>query len=204
MNLLRAVKEPSLQRRWLFLFFGGVCTGIVYANLMGARYVDQIRLLSDYLLQKYRGSEILNGELFWYCLRARILPVCYIWIFGLILFGCAVGYVYVFWYGFSSGFLLSVATLRFGMKGILLCVTGVLPQYIFYIPAMLVTLLAGSTVSMRLYGKENYSHTIAGGRRKLIGIYFTLLIGITVVCIIGALTESYVNPIFLKRILSLF
>ncbi len=204
MNLFRAIKEPSLQRKWLFLFFGGICIGVLFANLLGGRYMDQINLLSDYLLQKYRGSEIQSGELFWYCLKTRILPMCYIWMFGLTMFGRFVGYWYVVWYGFSTGSMLSIATMRFGAKGILLCIAGVLPQYIFYIPALFMLLMMSAGVSARLYGKGGSIQTVYGGRKKLIGVYFVLFVVMAVVCIIGVTCESYVNPFVLKKILKIF
>ena len=204
MNLFRAMKEPSLQRKWLFLFFGGVCFGVLFANLMGGRYMEQIQLLSDYLLQKYKGSDIQSSDLFWYCLRMRILPLCYMWIFGLTMFGRFVGYGYVTWYGFSVGALLSIATMRFGAKGILLCITGVLPQYLFYIPAMLILLTAGAAVSDRLYGKNESMQHVYGGRRRLIGIYIVVFMVTVMVCIIGAVCESYVNPFILKKIIKIF
>lgn len=201
MNLFRAIKEPSLQRKWLFFFFGGVCIGVLFANLLGRGYMDQINLLSEYLLQKYQGSEIRSGELFWYCLRTRILPMCYIWMFGLTMFGRVAGYWYVSWYGFATGALLSVATMRFGAKGVLLCIVGVLPQYLLYIPALFLLLLMSAGVSARLYGKGGY---MCGGRKKLVGIYFALFVVLALVCIIGAVCESYVNPFLLKKILKLF
>ena len=161
--------------------------------------MEQISLLSDYLIQKYRAADINCGDLFWYCLRTRALPICYIWIFGLTMFGRLTGHLYVTWFGFSTGALLSIATMRFGAKGILLCIAGVLPQYLIYIPAMLVLLLLSANMSIRLYGLKGARQTVYGGRKKLIGIYFVLFLLILMVCIIGAISESYVNPFILKK-----
>lgn len=204
MNIIQAIKEPSLQRKWLFFFFVGICIGVLFANLLGGQYMDQISLLSDYLIQKYRASEVRSGELFWYCLQTRILPMCYIWIFGLTMFGRAVGYWYVTWFGFSTGALLSIATMRFGAKGILLCIAGMLPQYLFYIPAIVILLLISSGTSRKLYGGGRSGQAVYGGRKKLIGLYFTIFAVIVVVCIIGIFTESYVNPFIIKKIIKIF
>lgn len=42
---------------------------------------------------------------------------------------------------FSIGILLTVAVIKMGMKGVLLCIVSVIPQTICYVPAYLVLLI---------------------------------------------------------------
>ncbi len=203
-KLPHMMKEPSLHKRWLFVFLAGICIGILFANFLGNRYIDKISLLSEYMLLKYQRMDLRQERLFRYCLEARILPMCYIWVFGLTMFAGLVGHLYVLWFGFTTGALLSIATIRFGVKGIVLCVCGVLPQYIIYIPIMLILLTLSSGTGIRLYGRGGVRGTVYGGKRRLIGKYFLAFLLILVVCIIGIFLESYVNPILLKKILIFF
>lgn len=203
-RLPHMIKEPSLRKRWLFFFLLGICLGILFANLLGNRYIDKISLLSDYMLLKYQRMDLQQEKLFRYCLEARVLPMCYIWVFGLTMFAAVVGYLYVMWFGFTAGALLSIATMRFGAKGVLLCLCGVLPQYIIYVPLMLALLAVSSGTGMRLYGRGGMRGTVYGGKRKLIGTYFLVFLLLLVVCIMGIFLESYVNPFLLKKILKIF
>ena len=41
------------------------------------------------------------------------------------------------WTGFAAGILSVAAVLRMGLCGMLLCIAGIFPQYIFYVPAYL-------------------------------------------------------------------
>lgn len=204
MKLPHMIKEPSLKKRWLLFFLLGICLGILFANFLGNRYIDKISLLSDYMLLKYQRMDLRQERMFRYCLEARVLPMCYIWIFGLTMFASVVGYLYVMWFGFTAGALLSMATMRFGVKGIALCLCGVLPQYLVYVPVMLALLALSFTTGNRLYGKGGVRGTIYGGKRKLVGKYFLVFLLLLVVCITGIFLESYVNPYLLKKMLKLF
>ena len=68
-----------------------------------------------------------------------ILIVNYIWGEQLSLIGTFTE-VYLLWTGMSGGILLSEAVAELGMKGSILCVAGLFPQFLFYVPAVLVLL----------------------------------------------------------------
>ena len=47
---------------------------------------------------------------------------------------------FLLWTGMSGGILLSEAVAELGIKGSILCVAGLFPQFLFYVPAVLVLL----------------------------------------------------------------
>ena len=47
---------------------------------------------------------------------------------------------FLLWTGMSGGILLSEAVAELGMKGSILCVAGLFPQFLFYVPAVLALL----------------------------------------------------------------
>lgn len=193
-----------MRKKWMLTFLVGMCIGIVAANMFCDAYQDQVMILSNYLLQKYPTAEIDAQRLFVYCIQIRLMPVLYIGIFSLTIFGGCYVTVYLIWLGFSFGALLSAATLRFGLRGILLCLAGMFPQFLIYVPVMAGALYFGNGLYRKLY-IENDSGVSAGiGRRSFFIRYALVFCILFIVSIIGVCLESYVNPIILKKVLNLF
>lgn len=79
--------------------------------------------------------------------------------------------------------MISVSTVRLGLKGVLICVAGVIPQILFYLPAfgwMLLWIWNGGS------SRKKYWFFVCAG-------FFFLLSGIV--------TEVYLNPLLLQQIL---
>lgn len=92
----------------------------------------------------------------------------------------------VIWYGTGIGTLLAIALMRYGFSGILLLMAAGLPQYLLYVPAMMITLQLCKE-------KREIS-------RKLF-LQFGLM---ETVVIIGCFLESYVNLMLVEKILEKF
>ena len=94
----------------------------------------------------------------------------------------AASIAFLAWTGFSSGMLLSMAVLSMGIKGSILCIVGILPQFLLYIPAYMVIIW--------------YSYTYPQNRwntQKSIFLGLTMLVGI--------ILEAYINPILMQAYL---
>ena len=87
------------------------------------------------------------------------------------------------WAGTFGGVLLSAAAADLGMKGCLLCVTALFPQFLFYIPAFVVLLWYCYTAPQ--------SHW---NRQKTVFVILAMSLGL--------ITELYVNPVVVKAFLS--
>lgn len=170
-------------RKQLFVFFmPGFLLGILYVNLVMKKYTAHAGIFSDYFLQQYPHVDIVTGEYIWYLLKIRCVPF-------LVLMGLAFtkmrkisSVAFLVWTGFSGGLLLSTAVLGMGIKGSILCVVGILPQFIFYIPAYMVIIWYGYT-----YPKNQWN------AQKSIFISFMLFVGI--------MLEVYVNPLLMGAFL---
>ena len=188
----------------MFVFLAGMCIGIFAANLFCEDYSSQVMVLSAYLLEKYPAMNIEGARLFQYCIQVRLMPILYIGVFSLTVLGGFYLMGYLLWLGFAFGALLSAATIRFGWKGILLCVVGMLPQFLVYVPATVAALYYGNEIYKRLYVEyESDIHT-GRGRRLFFLRYALIFLLLFVVSIMGVFLESYVNPILLKKMLKLF
>ena len=103
-------------------------------------------------------------------------------------------------YGFSIGFFISTAIYRYGIKGLLLGIVGAFPQYLCYVPAILLLIRWCEDLHRSIY----FYHNITGqGKKSLPGrlgrlalVFLTLLLG----CVL----ECFVNPVLLKGFLQFF
>ena len=74
---------------------------------------------------------------------------------------------------------MSMAVFSMGIRGIILCIVGIMPQFLFYIPAYLVVLW--------------YSYTHPRGQWNIQKSIFTGLM-----VLLGLIMEVYVNPLLMK------
>lgn len=171
------------RKQLLAFFMPGFLLGILYVNFAAKKYMAEPGIFSEYFLNQFQAVQIDTREYLWYLLRLRALPF-------LVLGGLAFtrlrrlsAAVFLIWAGASGGILISTAVLNMGIRGSLLCVTGLLPQFLFYIPAYLVLFWYCFSSPQ---GKWNRQKTV-----------FIVLCMIT-----GIILELYVNPILVKAFLS--
>ncbi|MDO4261701.1 MAG: hypothetical protein Q4C82_06455 [Eubacteriales bacterium] len=163
------------------LFFCGMLAGILAAQSWKDAGLSGV--FSEYFLNQYASLKIDSQRLFRYvggyrtgqylmlvcCAALPAAPV----LLGGLLFGL----------GALWGTTLSVSILRLGVKGMILCVAGLLPQLFFYLPAFgwsfLWMLRQGSS-------RKKYLFLTAAG-------FFFLFFGIA--------SETYLNPMILQQIL---
>ena len=96
----------------------GLIGGVLFANLFGKNYLNQTGILSDYFLSKYKYMEIDYGNLFFYILGKRSVGILFLWIMGVTVLGCPAVWLYLVWYGFSAGMILSMSVMKFGVKAV--------------------------------------------------------------------------------------
>lgn len=176
--ICRLIMRPGIC---LTLFFGGLLLGAafvqtqqdsVFAGIFSAYFLNQYAFLKmDYekLLHYVGGCRIGQYVLVTGCCALAAAP----------MFLAAM----IFMLGMAWGTVLSISTLKFGLKGVLICVVGALPQFFFYLPAF------GWIVMWFIKGGNS--------RRKYllltaVGFFFLIF---------GIITEVYINPLFLQQIL---
>ena len=91
--------------------------------------------------------------------------------------------MFLVWTGISAGILVSAAVLNIGIRGSILCLVGLFPQFLLYIPAYVILLWHCYTVPQ--------SHW---NRQKTIFVSLAMSVGM--------ILEIYVNPIIVKAFLS--
>ncbi len=171
------------RKQLLAFFMPGFLIGIIYVNFVAKKYVAEPGIFSDYFLQQFQNTRIDGGEYIWYLIRLRLFP--FLALFGL---SCTKArkisaVLFLMWTGMSGGILISTAVLSLGIKGSMLCIVGIFPQFIFYIPAFLVL----------LWYCCSYPQT-RWNRQKTVFVVLMLALGM--------ILEMYVNPVLVRAFLA--
>lgn len=183
----------SPKKRFLFSFAGGLLIGIIYGGFFAKTYMEQVGFLSDYFLVHYLKNEIDGNQLFPYLLKGRGASLFVLWTLGSSFLGGFLIYLALLWVGFSTGIYLIAGIMKNGLAGLGFCIAAFFPQALFYLPAFgLVLIQAYVTARRQEVGRERAVR------------YFAVLLVSFLLLFLGVLTESYVNPSILKKLLKNF
>ena len=171
------------RKQFLAFFMPGFLLGVIYVNFIARRYVADPGIFSEYFLNQFLDVQIDVREYLWYLLRLRAVPFLALTALSFTKVRRASVVLFLVWAGTSGGILLSSAAADLGMKGCLLCVTALFPQFLFYIPAFVVLLWYCYTAPQ--------SHW---NRQKTVFVILAMSLGL--------ITELYVNPGVVKAFLS--
>lgn len=189
---------------WVQVMKGGILgafvAGIFMANIMGREAVSNAGILNDYFVEKFQYTQINGENLFFYIFGERVPLLLLLLLLAFTAFGIIGGILMIGWQGFSVGFMLSSAIAKYGMKGILLVLGGLFPQYLFYMPVYLLYCYLTVYLRQRLYMERrgqmlDRGYICAAGLLAGIGLLFLFAAGIFL--------ESYINPVILKQILKI-
>lgn len=193
-------KTGSRQISWLYLFLGGFVLGALIMNLWKTAFVRDMDILGTASLSRLKYMEVDNGALLGYVLKERLSVLAGLGLLSATGIGNIAVALYASWMGLTAGLFLSVSVIRYGLKGILLVIAGIMPQCLVLVPAYL--MFMGWCCSFTFH-HWNFGQTSNTGGRYYIKKAAQLLVVIGVV-IIGSIIESYVNPILLTSVLKIF
>ena len=194
-SMLPAGKLPL---RFLFLIGFGI--GLFVAYFGRGIWFQTTGILDEDTLYRMKYMTVDSGVLFAYvlCKRCRnffVLIIMATTYLGLVFCGGI-----TVKYGFSIGFFISTAIYRYGIKGLLLGIVGAFPQYLCYVPAILLLIRWCEELHRSIY----FYHNITGqGKKSLPGRLGKLAL-ILMVLVLGCILECFVNPVLLKGFLQFF
>lgn len=177
------VKTFRTRKQMVALFMLGFLCGILYVNLALKQYLTDMGIFNLHFLEQYTGTEFAAKEYLLFLAGIRLLPFGILTGLVLTRLRKVISFVFLVWTGFSWGILLTMAVFYMGLKGIAFCVAGILPQFLFYIPAYVIVLWYGMT-----YPQSRWNH------QKTVFVIGMMLTGL--------ILEAYVNPVLVKVIFS--
>ena len=183
-----------------WLFGGGMVLGMLYISTGGRLQAGSFPLPDPEWLERINVGGTEKKELLQYLLTARIKTVLIPAVLGTTYLGLAAIRLQVIEFGACGGILLSVCLSRYGLKGIGLMAVGLLPQYVLYLPAAVWLFGWSSGVCTEIYFQKQLGRDVKRwGIRRLLQF-----LAILVIVIIGCFLETYVNPLFLQKVIKNF
>lgn len=179
----------------LTIFTVGVFAGMVIMNLGKSTLLENTGFLDEYTLYQMKYMTVDSSALFYYVLAKRMKMLLILAVLSTTYLGILVCGGITLWYGVCTGAFLAASVLRYGIKGILFVVVGLFPQYLIYVPAMIIMLFW----CMRIYGKIYFEKTEISVPRSLMQ-----LLGILLVFFVGCILEGFLNPVLLRGFLQIF
>lgn len=188
----------------LYLFMLGLLIGILFVNIRYDVWIKDDGLLNAEMIKQLKSSEPDGNYLFGYIVKHRVSAILTVGMLASTVIGLPIVCAYVCYLGASAGCLLTVAVIRYGIRGLLLMAASIFPQALVLIPVYFLLFNWSMDCNRRLYG----SIDVLQGR-YYIGKQFILkkaaaLLGILLLAVAGCFIESYVNIKIIHIILKIF
>lgn len=185
------------KEQWTILL--AFLAGCILTNFFGKDLLTTYGVLNEYFLSQYSYHAVDGNRLLCHIFAERGRAAFAIFLLGRVmpekLFSILVKSVAAA----SCGFLLAVSVVNLGIKGIVICICALLPQWLFYF-----AVLFYYANCVRERGYQSVGEFYRGVASLRMPDY--LMRGAVLVfgMILGILMEAYVNPVLLGFVVQLF
>ena len=182
---IRKYKKTYFPAVWIYS--GSFLLGILIPNIIWKTAWNQKAAASIYLLSIFAGKDLEDQKYFIQVLKMRASIFILAALCGITVFGVVIAIVGLWGSGLLLGMVLTMSVLEFGIPGCAVGIGLVFPQYIFYIPCMLLLfteIYRQSLETWKNQGRMSADITGYTGRILLCGLGYSL----------GILLEIYCNP----------
>ncbi len=202
--MYKMTHSNSRHISWLYLYLGGFILGIIVTNICRNYFLGDMDLLNAASLSRMKYLEIDKNAFFVYAIRERMGTTLILCLVATTYIGILLVSMYAVWLGVMSGVFLSIAAIRYGIKGILLVLAGILPQYILFVPACIMLMNWCYQICAGMYFPHKVFESGYGNHKQYYLKKLMQLFIILGVVMAGSMVESYVNPILLTSFLKIF
>lgn len=183
------------------LFIIGVVIGSVLANVSKELYFDQIEIFGGQYLNKIGALNINYSNLLRFVIWNHYKIFLIAWILSVTVIGILFMAGSILYAGATTGFLVSVAVMQYGWKGVLIFLSYLFPQYFIYIPVALLTTIQCHRLCIRC----NFGIPMnRKGKVRLVIEKIPVIILLAVLLLIGCFAETYLNSQMLQKVLTAF
>lgn len=169
-------------RVMIVFLMAGFLGGILYTNIVSRNYIAALGIFNEYFFNQYIQTDIMSISYLLYLIKVRVVPFLVMLLLGATRVRKPAVVIFLIWTGFLCGMIFTTATLKMGIKGIVLCFAAMLPQMVFYVVGYAILL-----VGFYYYPKIGWNF------QKTIAVILAICIGIAL--------EYYMNPILVKLFL---
>ncbi len=187
-------KKIKLWQAGCVIFALFLMAGTAAAIWTGKRSQENWELYFTQIGEALNREGFARESYFFYLLRLRLMEAGALWILSMTAFGAAGLWLSLGWLGFTCGVRISLGTLVFGTRGILYFLCSILPQAVFYVPALLLLYMRGFQIYSFMRKQRDW-----GQYRRIRMTKDILILLIMIFCLIpGIICECYINPLLLK------
>ncbi|MCD7835393.1 MAG: stage II sporulation protein M, partial [Lachnospiraceae bacterium] len=140
------------------LFFTGFIAGILVMYFGKSILLENTGLLDENTFVDMKYMTVDSTALFYYVLKKRAGTALIIMILSTTYLGLIVCAAFSIWYGAAAGMFMSALLIRYGIKGLLLFVVSIFPQYILYLPAFAALIAICAELNRKIYFQK-YGYT---------------------------------------------
>lgn len=200
---MRIVRKqiPSGGKKLVPVFCAGILAGFFIMNLGKSILLENTGLFDEDTLYRMKYMTVDSNALFCYVFRKRMEVLILLAVLSTTYLGYVACMGAAVWCGMSSGIFLATLTVRYGIKGIVLAIISMFPQYLFYIPAIIMMLGWGEDLYRAIYSRGLNIHvadkTFVVKKLGWLGV-------IAFLTFLGCVMEGYVNPGILIGYLKVF
>lgn len=178
----------------------GLLAGMFVVNIGKSILLGDTGLFDEHTLYQMKNMSLDGSALFCYVIRKRIGRLLILAVISTTYLGMAACLGAALWYGAAAGAFLTALALRYGLKGILLALVSIFPQYLLYVPAVLAMLPWCQELFRGIYVRGDFSAGDRGVLLKKAGRLAGILAAVT----LGCLLEGYINPWLVLGFLKIF
>lgn len=187
-------KKSRFVQMAVIVFAGFLVVGTIAANLSGKYGQDGWKLYFTQIGDALKQENFVKESYFFYVLKLRLVEVAALWLLSMTAFGALSLWAALGWLGFTCGVRISLGTMVFGKRGILYFLCSILPQAVFYIPAILLLGIRG----FQIYSFMRKQRSLSQYRRIRMARDLLLLMILLLCLLPGIICECYINPLLLK------
>lgn len=174
------MKLMNRKNYFLFVLLGtGFLIGIIFENIIAKNQEISVQMFQNYFLKQYSSAEIRLEEYIWYVMKIRVIPFVILCILGCFRWKKLLAVLCLIWTGFLSGILMTAAVIQLGIKGVVICIIGIFPHFLFY----------GIVYGILFVYLFSYPHNKWKYQKTIV---------VSIMMLIGIITETYLNTYFLK------
>lgn len=197
-------EKNRIYMRWFYLFMGSFFLGVVIMNLGTETFLSETGIFSTASMNRLKYIEINNMSFLKYVLKHRMGEGAVLILLSSTAIGLISVYACVVWQGMLAGMTITAATIRFGIKGLLLILGSVFPHQLLLIPAQIMLLGWCYENCCRGHLSGNYISPYYRSKKQQFLHQGIILLWIWIVILIGCFLESYVNPILVSDLVKIF
>lgn len=184
----------------LLLMALGAVLGIIFARVFKSFYWGNINILDEDYLHQIRTASIDYNDLLKYVYWDLFKNFILFWMVCVTSLGIPFICLCLVYIGFQGSFFISVVLMKYHFKGLLLIFGYTFPQYLIYIPVVLISIRCAYWLCKSL----RYDITNRKAKREKIGKYMFLVILLGMVLALGGLAETYIGSFMIRKVLYWF